>query len=209
MANDPYAAAPVLPESDAIDPRQVLGSEGRPVEIEIGSGRGQFIVERVEANAEVFMLGLEVRRKWAFIVDARLREKGLGARGRVFSDDARSVLRKMTAGSVARVFVHFPDPWWKKRHQKRRVVTPELFHDVARVLVPDGQFFLQTDVLHRAEEFEQMALTEPRLVPLGETVGDTRSARVRENPYGAMSLRERHATRDGLPIARILYGRTA
>jgi tRNA (guanine-N7-)-methyltransferase len=206
---NPYADAPRLPEGADLDPRRILGSGPLPVELEIGCGRGGFIQERLAAEPDCRVLGLEVRLKWAAIVDGRLAKQGLSARGRVFAEDARFALPRLKGASLRAVFVHFPDPWWKKRHQKRRVVTPELLREVVRLLVPGGEFFLQTDVPDRAAAVEALAASEPLLAPYGDPggEGEAPSARVRENPYGAMSPRERRAVADGLPIVRLRYRR--
>lgn len=194
-----YDAAPRLPEAGEIDPRDVLGSGSRPVELEIGPGRGGFLIERLERHPDVFLLGLEIRRKWASIVDDRLRARGLAARGRVFAEDARAVLPRFTSGTVRAVFLHFPDPWWKKRHVKRRVVTGDLLEQIDRLLVPGGEVFYQSDVPERARDFE--ALAAEHFVPRGP------SASISENPYGAKSNRERRAEVDGLPVIRLRYRR--
>jgi tRNA (guanine-N7-)-methyltransferase len=167
------------------------------VELEIGPGRGAFLIERLEANPDVFLLGLEIRRKWAAIVDGRLRTRGIAPRGRVFAEDARSVLPRFKGGSVSVVFLHFPDPWWKKRHAKRRVATGDLVEQIARLLVPGGELFYQSDVPERARDFE--ALAAEWFAPWGPT------ASVAENPYGASSNREKRARTDGLPVIRLRY----
>jgi tRNA (guanine-N7-)-methyltransferase len=198
----PYTDAPRLPEEGEVDLRAVVPEGSALPEIEIGPGRGWFLVERLEAVPSVRMVGLEIRRKWATIVDRRLAERGLSSRGRVFAEDARLVLPRIPTGTVGAVFVHFPDPWWKKRHKKRRVATASLLTDVVRVLAPGGELFLQTDVEERADEFDALVRTEPLLSPWSGA-----SARVSENPYQARSPRERRAIRDGLPVVRLRYRR--
>jgi tRNA (guanine-N7-)-methyltransferase len=125
------------------------------------------------------MVGLEVRRKWASIADERLRRRGLGARGRVFAEDARSALPSFLDASIGRVFIHFPDPWWKKRHRKRLLVTSALVGEIVRVLEPGGELFIQTDVPDRAELYERLAADEPLLEPRPQTSqsGSPREAR--------------------------------
>ena len=73
MKTNPYEHAPRLPEGEQIDPRLLVNAGAAPIEIEIGPGRGGFVFERLAADPEVFMLGLEIRRKWATIVDNRVR----------------------------------------------------------------------------------------------------------------------------------------
>jgi tRNA (guanine-N7-)-methyltransferase len=201
VLRSPYASAPRLPGEGSIDPRLLFERETAQVELEIGPGRGWFMIERLSAEPAICMLGLEIRRKWASVVDERLRSRGLGARGRVFAEDARLSLPRFEDASLAVVYLHFPDPWWKKRHEKRLVFTPALVADVARVLAPGGELFLQTDVQERAESYERTVAADPRLVPWAG------SARVEENPYGARSPRERRALKDGLPVTRMRWRR--
>ncbi|MFO0569491.1 MAG: tRNA (guanine-N7)-methyltransferase [Polyangiaceae bacterium] len=199
MRIDPYQDAPRLPEGDRVDPRELVGGGPEPVEIEIGPGRGWFLVERLAADPAVRLVGLEIRRKWATIVDRRLAARGLGARARVFAEDVRSAFARFPDACASVVFLHFPDPWWKKRHQKRLVLTPELALEVARILVPGGLFFIQTDVLERADAYESVVGLSGRFAPEGP------SPRVDENPFSARSPRERRAMADGLPIVRLLF----
>jgi tRNA (guanine-N7-)-methyltransferase len=195
---NPYADAPRLPEADQVDLAALL-LPGRPIELEIGPGRGGFLFERLAAVPELCMLGFEIKRKWATIVDNKLKAAGLGQRARVFYEDARNALPRLPAGSLSRIYIHFPDPWWKKRHEKRLVVSPWLMPEVVRLLRPEGELFVQTDVEDRALEYEEAISGAPGLsaVPGGP--------RLSENPFQARSPREHRAMKDGLPIHRLLY----
>jgi tRNA (guanine-N7-)-methyltransferase len=195
---NPYADAPRLPETHELDP-SALVRPGWPIELEIGPGRGGFLFERLAAEPELCMLGFEIRRKWATIVDNKLKAQGFGERSRVFYEDARTALPRLPPGSLARVFIHFPDPWWKKRHEKRLVVSASLLPEVVRALVVGGELFVQTDVEDRALEYEADIDATPGLVPVPG------GPRVAENPFSARSPRERRALTDGLPIHRLLY----
>jgi tRNA (guanine-N7-)-methyltransferase len=200
MKTNPYADAPRLPEGDSVDPRALLGAGHSAIEVEIGPGRGGFVFERLAADPAVRMLGLEIRRKWATIVDNRLRERGLGERARVLAEDAKSALPRFPDACARAIFVHFPDPWWKKKHHKRLVVTPELLTQVCRVLVPGGELFIQTDVSERATAYAELVATTPRLVQLHPELGFAA-----ENPFMARSPREHRAIADGLPIYRLHF----
>jgi tRNA (guanine-N7-)-methyltransferase len=202
MKSHPYAEiAPRLPEGDPLDPRTLLAGTTKRLELEIGPGRGGFIFERLEEDPEVSLLGLEIRLKWATIVDRRLRERGLGGRARVFAEDARAALRRFPEACLDAAFVHFPDPWWKKRHHKRLVVEKPLLGELARTLRPGGQVFLQTDVLERAQAYASLFAEHPAFLPVGA------EPEVAENPFAARSPRERRAIADGLPIHRLFYSR--
>lgn len=196
LAPLPPGARPYEAQSAPVDLRSIV--RGAWIEVEIGPGRGGFVQERAALEPSAAIVGFEVRRKWAAIVDGRLARAGLSARARVFAEDARLVLPRLVPdGSLRRVFVHFPDPWWKKRHRKRLVVGDVLLAEVARLLVPGGELFVQTDVEERALAYE----TQVR------ATGAFEGGLVSENPYGARSPRERRAIADGLPIFRLLFRR--
>jgi tRNA (guanine-N7-)-methyltransferase len=202
MKNHPDAPiAPRLPEGDPLDPGALVPANGGPVELEIGPGRGGFLFERLAADTTVRIIGLEIRLKWATLVDQRLRERGFGGRARVFAEDARDAIRRFSERSLAVVFLHFPDPWWKKRHKKRLVLGDPLVAEIARVLRPGGRVFIQTDVEERAELYEGLFRGRPEFTYSGS------SPRLTDNPYGARSPRERRALLDGLPIHRLGYER--
>lgn len=202
--HDPYADAAVLPEGETVELAQLFPGEG-PIEIEIGGGRGAFAFERVEFDQEVRLLGLEIRRKWAAIVDRKLVAAGLGARARVFAEDARLALPRLRpSGAIRAVFMHFPDPWWKKRHEKRLVLGDHVQVEIERLLMPGGAFFVQTDVPHRFEQYKAFLDQRADLEPFGDEPG---SPLLGENPYGARSPREKRAITDGLPVHRLRYRR--
>jgi tRNA (guanine-N7-)-methyltransferase len=204
MKASPYADAPCLPEGEGpVDARALV--QGAWLEIEIGPGRGGFLFERAAREPSAGLIGLEVRRKWAQIVDARLAKAGLGKRARVFAEDARFALPRLApSGAFERAFLHFPDPWWKKRHQKRLVMGDTFLAEIARLLAPGGELFIQTDVEERAAQYEELVLAAPSFAPAGDAPA---SARLAENPYGARSPREKRAIADGIPVYRLRFTR--
>ena len=204
MLTNPYANAPRLPDGEALSLDAVLPGPG-PLEIEIGPGRGSFLYERLAARPDVRMLAFEVRRKWSQLVDERLRARGVGDRARVLAEDAREALTRLRPdGSVSTFFVHFPDPWWKKRHAKRMVVGDVLLAEMARLLRPGGELYVQTDVEERAQQYRDAVGRVEAFVPAGDEPG---SPIVQANPYGARSNREHRADADGLPVWRMRWRR--
>jgi tRNA (guanine-N7-)-methyltransferase len=200
----PYSDAPRLPAGDTVDVRALV--RGDWLELEVGPGRGWFLVERADAEPRAGLLGLEIRRKWAAIVDGRLAQRGLAPRARVFAEDARTALPRLGPdGCLRRVFVSFPDPWWKKRHRKRLVVRDGFIEMVARLLEPGGEFFVQTDVAERADAYEDLVSVHPLFVAAGD--GVAASPRMADHPYVARSPRERRALADRLPIHRLRWRR--
>jgi tRNA (guanine-N7-)-methyltransferase len=195
---DPHryrALAPRAPEGP-IDLGGLLAGTG-PIELEIGFGHGLFLYERAAACPQARILGLEVKKKWATLVGERCAKRGL-ANVTAWSDDARLLLPRVPAESVARVFMHFPDPWWKRRHEKRRLTGDTLLDEIVRVLAVGGEFFMQTDVPDRATLHLEALARHPNI----ELAGD--AGYIAENPYRARSNREVRAAEDGLPVYRTL-----
>jgi tRNA (guanine-N7-)-methyltransferase len=117
-----------------------------PVEIEVGSGKGLFLVTVGLARPDTNFLGIEIERKYALYTATRLAKRGLG-NVRVACADARRFLSERVPGaSVQAVHVYFPDPWWKTRHRKRRLFTAEFVEQCARVLQFGGCMHVATDV---------------------------------------------------------------
>ena len=198
-----YAAAPRLPGEGRVRLEELLPARGVRLEIEVGPGRGGFLFERLAAEPDVGIVAFEVSRKWTTLVNERLARLGLAERGRVFSDDVRLALPRLEpSAQVAAVFIHFPDPWWKKRHQKRLVVGSASLDEIARLLRKGGELFVQTDVEERADLYETQILGHPAFEAYGEV-----GARLRENPYRARSHRERRAIDDAIPIYRLRFRR--
>jgi tRNA (guanine-N7-)-methyltransferase len=135
-----------------LDWSTVFGDD-RPVELEVGSGKGLFLVNAAARSPDRNFVGIELARKYAGKAADRVARRGL-TNVRVCAGDARRFLAEFVPPrSLAAVHIYFPDPWWKKRHKKRRVFTDEFVNDVARALVPGGDFWMATDV---QEYFEVM-----------------------------------------------------
>jgi len=119
----------------------------RPVELEIGTGKGTFLLARAAARPEVSFLGLEQARAYCRYAADRIRRAGLG----------NVLLLRVEAGHffrvclpdacLFRVHVYFPDPWPKRRHRRRRLIQPAFTAEVRRVLKPGGQLIVVTDHL--------------------------------------------------------------
>ena len=169
-----------------------------PIELDIGFGRGMSLFERAALAPDSRIIGIEVKTKLAYKVAERARKHDL-RNLTILCGDAREILKRAEpSGSVQRVSLHFPDPWWKKRHDKRRVIGEALLAELGRLMAPEGTLFIQTDVEHRAEQYVAQLRAQPELRLLSE------SGYVDENPFGARSNREKRAIEDGLPIWRIV-----
>jgi tRNA (guanine-N7-)-methyltransferase len=192
--------APSPPEGPVDLPSLVPGAG--PLELDVGFGRGRSLLERAAAHPEARVIGVELKAKWATKVEERRVATGL-TNARALRADVRELLaRSGPDGCLARVLVHFPDPWWKKRHGKRRVLGGEVLDHLARLLGPGGELFVQTDVAERAQEYAQLLREHPAFEPARGS-----GLAIEDNPFGARSNREVRAQEDGLPIHRLLARR--
>ena len=129
-----------------------LFGSAAPLEIEVGSGKGLFLAAASTACPQVNYLGVEVARKYARFAAARLARAGC-ANAKIVQGEAVGLLQQhVPAESVQAIHVYFPDPWWKLRHHKRRIMRQEFVQDIHRMLVPGGALHFWTDV---AEYFQQ------------------------------------------------------
>ncbi|MDA1053011.1 MAG: tRNA (guanosine(46)-N7)-methyltransferase TrmB [Planctomycetota bacterium] len=134
-----------------------------PFEVEVGSGKGLFMQSASSSHPERNFLGIEMARKYARHAAGRLAKREL-ANGKMISGDGLRLFREfLTADSVDAVHVYFPDPWWKGRHRKRRVMRPEFLRDIQRVLVPGGSLHFWTDVEEYFQTTLEMIATEVSL----------------------------------------------
>jgi tRNA (guanine-N7-)-methyltransferase len=116
------------------------------MEIEVGSGKGLFLRTAAALHPEIDYLGIEVAGKYARFAAANLAKRGLSNAVVVLGDALRVFAEVLPGQSVTAVHIYFPDPWWKKRHKKRRVMRESFARDVARVLQPGGSLHFWTDV---------------------------------------------------------------
>jgi tRNA (guanine-N7-)-methyltransferase len=196
LVANPYLGVPRLPDGP-VDLAALAGGAG-PVEIEVGFARAEFVLGRAAARPDARLIGVETRLKWVGLGIEKARARGV-ENVRLYAGDARRLLSVLPAASVEAVWLHFPDPWWKKRHEKRRVLSASVVHDIARVLVGGGIAFLQTDVPERADEYRALFAAEPALAP----------AESDANPSGIPSHREKKCAAAGLPTYRLSLRRLA
>jgi tRNA (guanine-N7-)-methyltransferase len=194
-----YAARAPTPPEGPFDLSEAVEGEG-PLELDIGFGRGRSLLERARQAPERRILGVEIKTKWSALVEERRIREGLTNARAVCADVRELLARSGPDGCLARVYVHFPDPWWKKRHRKRRVVGPALLDELARLMAPDGELFVQTDVEDRAADYRAEVEAHPAFAL-------THPGFLDSNPYTARSNREVRADEDGLPVYRFVARR--
>jgi tRNA (guanine-N7-)-methyltransferase len=146
-ADDAPIALDLLPDWSAR-----LGAGAARLELEIGSGHGGYALAFARAHPERTLVAIEQRRKFADELRARAERRGL-ANLVVLHGDARVLApRLFREGSLPAIHVHFPDPWWKRRHHRRRLVDEGMSTLLLRLLRPDGLLDFRTDVERYAVE---------------------------------------------------------
>ena len=192
-----------LPGPDAL-----FDDPGRPIHLDIGSARGQFLQALAEVQPSWNHLGVEIRRPLVAAAQRDRDEKDQRNLHYLFCNANVSLQGWMEAlprDQLQRVSIQFPDPWFKKRHQKRRVLQPALLLAIAAALQPGRELFMQSDVLEVIEPM--VALTELSGC-FERPEGDARPWRG-ANPLPVPTERERYVLEQNLPVYRVLFQRNA
>lgn len=175
---------------------------GLPFELEIGSGKGTFLVQQAEQLPDVNYLGIEYARQfWLYTAD-RIRRRALAGVRALYCDATTFVRWYCPDAMFRQVHIYFPDPWPKARHHKRRHFTAEFLRELHRVMTADGVIRVVTDhddyfewmQEHAAQVtdlFERQPFEKPVSADAGEVVGTNfeRKYKREGRPFNAMSLK--------------------
>ncbi|MGF1567976.1 MAG: tRNA (guanosine(46)-N7)-methyltransferase TrmB [Nodosilinea sp.] len=197
--SEKYQAPVELPAWEALYARPQ-----RPLHIDMGCGKGVFLLQMARLQPEWNFLGLEIRRPVVEQAQKRQREAGLTNLHLMFCNVNISFRQLIAswgdANPLRQVSIQFPDPWFKLRHQKRRVLQPELVADLAEFLPPGGRVVIQSDVAAVAVEMAERLGEHPSFCRQG--VGWWA-----ESPFPAQTDRERVTLEKGLPVYRTVFER--
>lgn len=187
----------------ALNCHEIFGND-HPVELEIGCGKGSFLIEAAASRPNHNFIGLEIDRALYFYIASRLAKRTL-SNARVGSADAKVFVRDCIANaSLHAVHVYFPDPWWKKRHHKRRLWTPEFAEQCVRILRAGGRLHIATDV---GEYYETMRALLDAQSEMSRESADEKSGPVAEKE--SVTNFERKARSKGGAVWRAEYVRRA
>jgi tRNA (guanine-N7-)-methyltransferase len=175
---------------------------GVPIEVEIGCADAQFLFERAMREPARIYVGLEIREDLVAWVNKRADATTLPVRA-VFCQAQLHLGEIFDDATVERVYLNFPDPWFKRRHHNRRMIDPSLARGIARIMKPGGELFVQSDVWDIALDAMSVLELTHELTNLAGEWTFWRGG----NPYGARSWREQNAEETGLTIWRIRYRR--
>jgi len=181
------------PHELPVDWKRDFGRDA-PLALEIGPGRGAFALDHAAQHPEIDLVAIESRRSDCELIRARAAKRGL-RNLLVLQGDARLLVPRLFApGSLRAVHIQFPDPWWKKRHHKRRMIDAEFAALLYRVLAPCAIVDFRTDVPAYAREGEQ-------------TFVEAGFEKLPDEPPEILSTRERRYAVTGQPVFRARFRR--
>ncbi len=177
---------------------------GRPVEVDLGCGEGEFLFRYSAHHPDVFLVGVEIRRALVDRIQARILTDGIDDRlFAVYANLLVDLPILFANRRVDAIFMQFPDPWFKKRHHKRRMFSDKLADHILGALKKNGSFFFQSDVFEPA--LDAMAILESR-----DDVTNLAGAWsfAKNSPLDTPTRRQRYCEEKGLPIWRLWYKKT-
>ncbi|RAL23551.1 tRNA (guanosine(46)-N7)-methyltransferase TrmB [Lujinxingia litoralis] len=169
------------------------------VSLEIGSNRANFLRQLAQRHPDRHYLGIEWRKKYVDFGKVNLLEHGVTNADLLQADATLAIPILFEAGQLSELFILFPDPWWKKRHQKRRIIQPHTLDLFAEKMHSGAHLWLRTDVGTLADDFrvDLDAHPEFELLPFEEMPLE---------PY-PRTTREVKILRKGLPVHTLYYVR--
>ncbi len=189
-------------EPEPIDIGSIFARPELPLHIDIGCARGRFLLRMAEAEKEQNFLGIEIRHP---LVDEANEIAGEARLTNLHYHFANAMLwlgrllEAIPQDRIDMVTIQFPDPWFKKRHAKRRMVNKELVNAVVEKLAANGKIFVQTDIEFLAEEMFELFRASEFLTEISIT----------QNPFLEKTEREIAVEEKGLPVYRAMWQRRA
>ncbi len=176
----------------------------QPLHLDIGCAKGRFLLSMAQIETDWNFLGLEIREPLVHEANKWRDELELTNLHYLFCNvnhSLRSLLSSLPTGTLQRVTIQFPDPWFKTRHGKRRIVQPQLVEELADYLAPGGIVFLQSDIEFVAVEMRDRFVANPAFHRLGT------GKWLAQNPLPVSTEREISTTEKGEPVYRAVFER--
>lgn len=131
-------------------PEELLGrwqtrfAKEQPIHLEVGSGKGRFIVEMAKAHPNINYISMELQTSVVVSV-LELQIEAQLPNLQIVNGDGRDLSQYFSPGELDRVYLNFSDPWPKKRHEKRRLTSPDFLRQYQAILKPHGEIHFKTD----------------------------------------------------------------
>ena len=177
---------------------EIFANADLPLFLDIGCARGRFILKMAALDKTRNFLGVEIREPLVTEANRLGKEAHLTNLHYEFCNamnEFGKLLEKLPAGILQTVTIQFPDPWFKKKHAKRRMVNAELVATIVKYLAEDGKIFVQTDIEFLAEEMFELFRANENL----------REITVEENPFRVKTERETAVEEKYLPVYRTMF----
>ncbi|MDI1241192.1 MAG: tRNA (guanosine(46)-N7)-methyltransferase TrmB [bacterium] len=181
-----------------IDIESVFADPGRPLLLDIGCARGRFLLRMAEVETAWNYIGVEIREPLVEEANRLAAEAGLMNLHYAFCNAMlwlEKLLEGIPPGVLRTVTIQFPDPWFKRKHSKRRMVNPEMVDTISKHLAPDGRVFIQTDIESLAEE----------MFALFRADASFQEAPTDLNPFPIKTEREKAVEDKELPVYRTTF----
>jgi tRNA (guanine-N7-)-methyltransferase len=196
----PYLFA--LPEPGVVLNLPKLFGNSNPIELEVGFGKGAFLIETAPRHAERNYLGVEIDRGLQLYVANRLAKRQLRNVRVAAGDAGRLLAEHLAPKSLSAVHVYFPDPWWKKRHRKRRVFNESFVSHCGRVIQSGGHLRFATDVAEYFQVMLGIMTDQQAFVPIHAGREEAASADAPQTNF------EKKAHQQGRPVWRAVFRRS-
>jgi len=133
-----------IPAPGRLDPGTLFGAARQSIWLEIGFGGGEHLAQQAERHPTTGFIGCEVFENGIVKLLAQIEQRRRD-NIRIFADDARLLIAALPPASIDRVFILFPDPWPKRRHHKRRLLSREMLGRLAEIMTDGAELRVATD----------------------------------------------------------------
>ena len=175
-----------------------------PIHLDIGSAKGEFLIELATKYPDWNFVGLEIREPLVSLCEKKRRKLELNNLKFLFCNVNVSLdewLSDLDYGQLKRVSIQFPDPWFKRKHFKRRVLKTNILNSIAKAMSKDGEIFIQSDIFKLIESMTN-TIDKNRYFNRKD-VGCL--SFINENPYNVKTDREIFSLKKNLLIYRVMY----
>lgn len=183
---------------------QIYAQLTQPLHLDIGSARGRFLLQMAQLCPQTNFLGVEIRESLVEEANGKSKQMGLNNLYYLFGNVNNSLeplFQSLPENILRTVTIQFPDPWFKQRHVKRRVVQPELVETLANYLTVGGTVFLQSDIEVVAQEMKEHFASHPLFQKQHSTPW------LSINPFSVPTEREKATLSHGKPVYRALFNK--